>query len=371
MTGSQGGNSQSGRSTVALRVCEVVVDSGSRRILDEVSFDVSAGETVVVAGEAGFGGTTLARVIAGLLQPLRGEILVGGRNIIGAGLTSRQQVGFVPAGGGLLPHLTATDNIQYGMRLRRNPNYLRRQRFDDAVSALELRPSLDRRPHDMSVGQRTRVAIARLAVRIPRPAVWMVDATGEGQGRGVASLIGRFPGEDPAIVICTDVRHPSLTSDAHQLVLVRDGRVVSDAALITARAELPDLLTARLVLPAPLPVCAGVVADDGVECDGIRLPRPAWLSPGERVSVALPPDALALAADGQVPGRVVDVRPEGARSRVLVVPNRVPGDRWLVHCDSVDRPRVRDGCRVRVDPVRMLVFSTATGRRIVDQGATT
>jgi ABC-type sugar transport system ATPase subunit len=352
-----------------LKVHDIVVDSASGRVLDGISFDVAAGETVVVAGEAGFGGTTLARVIAGLLRPLSGEVVVEGRNIVGADLKLRQRAGFVPAGGGLLPHLTAADNIRYGMRFRAMSKFLRKQRFDDAVAALELGPSLARRPHEMSAGQRTRVAIARLAVRIPRPSVWVVDATGGGQGRGMVSLINRFPGEDPAIVICTDDQHPVPIREAHRLVLVRDGKAVSDGPLETARAELPDLLTARLVLPVPLPVCVGAVVNDGIDCGGVRLPRPVWLSPGERVSVALPQDALSLADEGQVPGRVVDVRPEGTRSRVLVTPDRGFGDRWPLYCDSAERPRTGNRCRIRVDPVRMLVFATATGQRIADEGA--
>ncbi|HEX2417065.1 MAG TPA: ATP-binding cassette domain-containing protein [Micromonosporaceae bacterium] len=371
MTGPHGGHNRSEPPTAALRVRDIVVDSGSGRILDRVSFDVSTGETVVVAGEAGFGGTTLARVIAGLLRPSYGEVLVGGRNLVGAELSVRQQVGFVPSGGGLLPYLTAADNIQYGMRLRRESEFLRRQRFDDAVAALELRPSLARLPHEMSAGQRTRVAVARLAVRIPRPSVWVVDATGDGQGRGVVSLIKRFPGEDPTVVICTDDQHPSLVREADRLVAVRDGTVVREGSFTAARVRLPDLLTARLVFPAPLPVCVGTTTEAGIECGGLQLPRPAWLSTGERVSVALPPDALSLVGDGGVPGRVVDVRPEGARSRVLVAPDRALGDRWLVYCDSVGRPRVRDRCRVQVNPKEMLVFAAATGQRILDQGVST
>lgn len=371
MTGPHGGRDTSERSTVALRVRDVVVDGASGRILDRISFDVTVDETVVVAGEAGFGGTTLARVIAGLFHPSRGEVLVDGRNLIGAKLSVRQQVGFVPAGGGLLPHLTAADNIRYGMRLRGVSKFLRRQRLDDAVAALELRPSLARRPHEMSAGQRTRVAIARLAVRIPRPSVWVVDATGDGQGRGVVSLIKRFPGEDPPIVICTDDQHPSLLNEADRLITVRNGVVIRDGSLTAARTELPDLLTARLVLPTPLPVCVGTATETGIDCDGPQLPRPAWLSVGERVSVALPQDALSLIDGDGVPGRVVDVRPEGARSRVLVAPDRAPGDRWLVYCDSVGRPRVRDDCHIRVDPEQMLVFGTVTGQRVLEQGVPT
>lgn len=365
MAGSHGGNRWS---PVVLNVRDIVVDSGSGRVLDGVSFDVAAGETVVVAGEAGFGGTTLARVIAGLLRPLSGEVIVDGHNIIGGDLSLRQRVGFVPAGGGLLPHLTAADNIRYGMRVHRMANFLQKQRFDDAVAALDLGPSLGRRPHEMSAGQRTRVAIARLAVRIPRPSVWVVDATGDGQGRGVVSLINRFPGDDPAIVVCTDDQHPGLIRESDRIVLVRDGTVLADSPVETARAELPDLLTARLVLPAPLPVCVGVVLSGGIDCGGLRLPRPAWLPPGERASVALPQDALSLNDDGEVSGSVVDVRPEGARSRVLVVPEGGPGDRWPLYCDSAERPRAGSRCRIRVDPARMLVFATATGKRIVDGG---
>ena len=366
MTDSWHGEHPGDRPYPALELEGVTVEQAGRLVLDSVSFSVAPETTVAVAGAPGFGGAALARVVAGGVQPVAGAVRLAGENVTGLPPYKRK-VGYVPAGGGLLPHLTAEQNIRYGARLRREPKRLADEHVDAAVEALELRPALDLRPHELSATQRLRVAIARVAARRPQPSTWVVDATADGPAQSLATGVHRahLTGK-PTILICaTDRHHGAELGDAERLLILWDGQITADGRLDAFRADPADLLTARLALPAPLPVHAGRTVVYGIECGSLELPKPEWLHTGERVRVALPAEALSITKGGgkDILTTVVDVKPEGARSKVIVEPRQAPGERWPVRCDSGERPQLRQPVWVRVDRERILVFHADSGRR--------
>jgi ABC-type sugar transport system ATPase subunit len=228
------------RTPACLQVRSVVVDvpgwappEARRRVLDRVSLDVPAGSVTAVTGSPGFGGTTLARVVAGLIVPSSGQVLIAGRDV-SAVPAARRPVAFVPAGGGLLPHLTATENIVYGLRLRNEASVLIRTRVADVVERLELGSSLDLRPHELSPGQRLRTALARAAVRL-RPLL-VVDATaGTEAAEQLRPMIERIRADDgPAVLLCVGeavvqdagALDPGALHAGDRVVRVRAGAVV-------------------------------------------------------------------------------------------------------------------------------------------------
>lgn len=349
------------------------VERAGRTVLGPMSFTVSNGETVVVAGRSGFGGTTLARVVAGTVHPDAGRVHVADEDVTDVEPAQRHTVGFLPAGGGLLPHLDIESNIRYGLRLRGEEGPWLESRLTAVVSALDLEPSLKLHPHHLSPGGRFRAAIARIAVRDPAPVVWVVDATRGGHTGGLRDLLARVSpdraAEPPGVLICvTGDSAPAMIGEADRLLVVRGGKIVRSGAPCELQVDPPDLATARLVLPPPLPVHMGRTVSEGIRCGAMVLPSPQWLTSDRKVSVAVPRTALSLRTSrdlSDVDARVVDVKPDGAGAWVVVEPLHVPEDRWWVgHWGDGWWPRPQRQVGVRVDPDRLLLFDVASGDRI-------
>ena len=140
--------------------------------LDGVDLEVGDAELVVVVGPSGSGKTTLPRCLAGLEEPDEGRIEIDGRDV-GRVPAGKRNVAMVFQDFALFPHLTAAENIAFGLRARK----VERSDIDDRVRAaarqLRVEEALGRRPEELSGGERQRVALARAIVR--EPAVFLLD----------------------------------------------------------------------------------------------------------------------------------------------------------------------------------------------------
>jgi multiple sugar transport system ATP-binding protein len=347
--------------STSLELRDIVVEQRPRfvrgrgtRPLDGLSLQVADGEVVTVAGPSGFGGTTLARVVVGILTPKSGTVHVDGVEMTGLPPAQRP-VGLIPAGGGLLPHLTSAENIAYGMRLRKETRAVARNRLATAVERLQLRPSLALRPHELSPGQRIRTALARVAVRPVHALV--VDATAGAQGlTQLRRLIDRtWPEAAISVLVCT--HDPAVVEQADRLVVLADGRAGSCGAPSQLRSAPPNLTTARLVYPEPMGELFGVVRGGEIDCNGFRLPAPSRVPDGRFVLVALPATALRLVPPGQgLAGQIVSVGPTDDVVRVLVQPAAWPRERWAIEHGGRRRPRPGDGVGIEIAVDRLLVF---------------
>ena len=135
----------------------------------DIAFDAAPGVTIVF-GESGSGKTTLLRSVAGLVRPDAGRIAIGDRVLfdatVGADVPPPQRrVGFVFQHLALFPHLTAADNIAYG--LTRLPADERRARVAAIADSFRIAHLLARRPGEISGGERQRVGLARSLVTAP------------------------------------------------------------------------------------------------------------------------------------------------------------------------------------------------------------
>jgi ABC-type ATPase involved in cell division len=160
------------RATLRLRELRLTVPEPVR-----LSVRVAAGETVAVAA-APATGTALARVVVGLARPASGRVHVGTRDVTDEPPLTRQ-VGYVPAGGALLPHLTINDNVRYGLRRRETVQAETERWVDRVLDALELRPTRNLHPHQLSAAQRMRAALARATVCLPEVLVLDLPDGGE------------------------------------------------------------------------------------------------------------------------------------------------------------------------------------------------
>lgn len=121
----------------------------------------------------------VARVVAGLAAPRSGRVFVGTRDVTALS-PARRQVGYVPAGGGLLPHLTVRRNIEYGLRHRERVHEVAEDWVRELTDRLELGATLDLRPHLLSDAQRLRAALARAAACLPEAMVLDLPAAAGG-----------------------------------------------------------------------------------------------------------------------------------------------------------------------------------------------
>ena len=132
--------------------------------LQDVSLDIRAGEFMCAIGPSGCGKTTLLNMVAGFLQPTRGSIRFGGREIGGPG----SDRGVVFQEYALLPWLTARRNVEFGLRQQNVPPAERRRIVDQFLALAGLTHAAERYPFELSGGMRQRVAVVRALVTKPR-----------------------------------------------------------------------------------------------------------------------------------------------------------------------------------------------------------
>jgi multiple sugar transport system ATP-binding protein len=140
--------------------------------VDELSISVPDGSLFVVVGPSGCGKTTLLRLIAGLEKPTDGKILIGGEDVSEQSPRDRD-VAMVFQSYALYPHMSAFENMAFGLRSRRMDRQEVQRRVQGAASLLGLEPVLRKRPGSLSGGQRQRVALGRAIVREPQ--VFLMD----------------------------------------------------------------------------------------------------------------------------------------------------------------------------------------------------
>lgn len=149
----------------SVRLAGVTKSFGSTTAVDDVDFEVKAGEFVTLLGPSGSGKTTILRMLAGFEVPTSGDIHLGGTEV-GRIPPAERNIGMVFQHYALFPHMNVRDNIDYGLRMRRLPKQEREARVDEMLLLVGLEALGSRRPNQLSGGQQQRVALARaLAIR--------------------------------------------------------------------------------------------------------------------------------------------------------------------------------------------------------------
>jgi putative spermidine/putrescine transport system ATP-binding protein len=135
--------------------------------VDHAEFEIAPGEFFTMLGPSGSGKTTTLRLIAGFERPDEGRIELGGVDVTRRPPFTRD-VNTVFQDYALFPHMSVAENVGYGLRVRRVPKRVRRERVEEALEMVRLAGYGDRKPVQLSGGQRQRVALARSIVNRPR-----------------------------------------------------------------------------------------------------------------------------------------------------------------------------------------------------------
>lgn len=131
-----------------------------KKALEDVSFTVDKGEYFVVLGPVGSGRTTLLKIIAGLVEPDSGDIVIDGKVVNGIPPEERG-IGYMPPGYALFPHMTVWDNVAYGLWVRNLPEDILEKNVREALEMVGLLHRAESFPDELSGGQRQRIALAR------------------------------------------------------------------------------------------------------------------------------------------------------------------------------------------------------------------
>ncbi len=151
---------------------ELTKRHGDTLAVDRISLDVYENQFFSILGPSGSGKTTTLRLIAGLLQPDHGEILVNGQSMVGLPPNQRP-VNTVFQDYALFPHMTVWNNIAFGLRMQGVAPSEMTRRVGDVLDMVKLPGKADRLPTELSGGEQQRVALARALVN--RPAVILLD----------------------------------------------------------------------------------------------------------------------------------------------------------------------------------------------------
>jgi putative spermidine/putrescine transport system ATP-binding protein len=151
----------------AVRLDGVVKRFGDVLAADGIDLEVQEGEFFSLLGPSGSGKTTCLRMIAGFERPTAGRILLGGVDV-GDRPPYERDVNTVFQDYALFPHMTVSENVGYGLMVRKVPRSERAERVSEALEMVRLGAFGDRKPAQLSGGQRQRVALARALVMRPR-----------------------------------------------------------------------------------------------------------------------------------------------------------------------------------------------------------
>ncbi len=210
-----------------LRVERVSVTFGQRRVLDNLSLTVPAGQTLALLGPSGSGKSTLLRVVAGLITPDSGTVSWGDVDLTGVA-THRRNVGMVFQDEQLFAHMGVGANIEFGLKMAKVPAADRRIRVVELLDLVGLQGFAERRVTDLSGGEAKRVALARALA--PRPRVLLLDEPLTGLDR---DLHDRLAAE------IREILHATATTAIHVTHDSEEAEMVADRTMRLTTAELP------------------------------------------------------------------------------------------------------------------------------------
>jgi len=208
--------------------------NGAARVhaLLDVTVALPAGELCVVHGRSGSGKTTLLNLIGGLDRPSAGRVTVGGLDVSALPEEAlvdyrRESVGFVFQSFGLIPILTAAENVEVPLRLRRVEPAARAERSHELLRLVDLADRANHRPQELSGGEQQRVAIARALANEPRLLIAdeptaQLDSQ---RGRTIMGVLRTLVDEHGVSVIVA-THDPLLIGMGDNTVELRDGELV-------------------------------------------------------------------------------------------------------------------------------------------------
>ena len=386
------------------------VYSDGTRAVSELDLEIGDGELVVFVGPSGCGKTTALRMIAGLEPITAGAVRIGGE-VVNRLPPKDRDIAMIFQNYALYPHMSARDNMAFGLKLRKVPKGVRKKRVDDAGQVLGIFESLAKKPRTLSGGQRQRVAMGRAIVREPQAFLMdeplsNLDAKLRVQMR---AEIARLQRDLQVTTIYVTHDQSEAMTLGHRVAVLRDGflQQVDTPQMLYDRPA--NLFVGEFIgSPAMNLTGADLVRENGSLLarfgehrlaipDDVVANRPALRSfegtrvilgvrPEDLEDASLVPDAAAdqrlravvdiredmgsevfvhFAAGGP-PVRGEDVKAAVGEETIEVEQVRERGSQFVGRLDRETRAREREPVELVVDVRRLHFFDTETGAAIYD-----
>lgn len=218
---------------------------GEIRAVDQASIAIYPGEFVALVGPSGSGKTTMLAMLAALLTPSEGQVLIDQQDLSQMSDKQRvefrrQRIGFTFQSNNLVPYLTVLENVEMMLRLNGRLNKNERQHARDLLDRLGLSERLNTLPNQLSGGQRQRVAIARSLIH--NPSVVLADeptaSLDTERAVQVVNLYADLIHEEnrAGIMVTHDLR---MARYVDKIIQIRDGKI---EAILSGREEIDDLI---------------------------------------------------------------------------------------------------------------------------------
>ncbi|MBD2867053.1 ABC transporter ATP-binding protein [Paenibacillus arenilitoris] len=204
--------------------------------LDQIHLAVPAGSMVALKGRSGSGKTTLLNILGALDEPSEGCVFLRGRKITGLPETERSRIrrtdiGLVFQSFGLIPLMSAYENVEFGLRVAGGPAKDNREAAERALERVGMRERMKHRPMELSGGEQQRVAIARAIAH--RPSLLIADEpTAELDSKMGLQVMRVFRDlvSNSGMTIVLTTHDPGIMELADYVIALEDGKIVSQTA---------------------------------------------------------------------------------------------------------------------------------------------
>ena len=347
----------------------ISVAYGKVVVLEGLSLSIEPGEIMALIGPSGSAKTTALRAVAGFVRPTSGRIRIGERDVTDLPPHARN-IGMVVQNYALFPHMRVSANVAFGLRARRAPEEVVKERVTECLRMVGMQAYTHRYPRELCGGQQQRVAIARaLAIR---PQVLLLDeplsALDAQIRRSMLEELARLHQDLPSLTVLyvTHDQTEALTL-ADRIAIMRDGRLVACGPSQALYRAPPNRFAAEFLGRANLLPVTIEAADAGQGLSRVRLGDSSLLAraypglrDGDRCLLCIRPHGMAMQPTSRPSNDLVGVvrtvqwtgdlhsialEADGAPFRLVCTPMREPphtGAKLQVHFSAEDATLIPD-----------------------------